>query len=305
MNVSVLVPTYNRPDALVKAVKSVLGQSRQPEEVVVVDDASDRSYEEARSKLRSLSEGTDTVVRYHRMDTNGGACRARNEAARRAEGSILMFLDDDDVWEPHKIDGQISRFDDQPNLGLVYSGRKVIDQQGNMLYKVYPQAEGNLQREILQRNLIGTTSSVAVRSVVFEKVGGFDESMPALQDYDLWIRVACEAPIGYDPKCTVHWRIHSESDDQMGGNPEIYQQAFSNIQEKYKGKFKRLDFLEKRRFESYKYTSLATKYGRVSYKMKLLYTLRSLMSYPTISGTSKILPTPIWYLARRVYNRVV
>jgi len=284
------VPTYNRPGALVRAVKSLLDQSRRPEEVVIVDDASDRSYEEARSKLRSLSEGTDTIVRYHCMDTNGGACRARNEAARRAKGSILMFLDDDDEWEPQKIEGQLTKLYCKPKLGLVYSGRKVVEEEGNILYTIRPSSEGWLEREMLQRNLIGTTSSAAIRADVFKEVGGFDASMPALQDYDLWIRASREAPVGYDSNCTVRWRIHAQPDTQMAGKPDIYHNAFSRIYEKYELDFQELNAIDYRRAMSWRYAVLASKYAHAGSAQQYWYALKSISQYPTLSGLSKMLP---------------
>jgi glycosyltransferase involved in cell wall biosynthesis len=300
MDVSVLVPTYNRPDALVRAVKSVLDQSRQPEEVVVVDDASDRSYEEAQSKLRSLSEGTNTVVRYHRMDTNGGACRARNEAARRAEGSILMFLDDDDGWESQKIKNQLEIFSERSNVGLVYSGRKVVDEKGSLLYKISPNHNGWLDRKMLIKNLIGTTSGVAIRANVFNEVGGFDPSMPALQDYDLWIRVSRKMPIEYDEKYTVRWRVSKQSKEQMARNPSIYHDALRLIGEKYRPEFESLSTIEYRRSMSWRYSVLANKYRNVGSLWQYYYAIRGVLKYPTISSISNLLPYKMYYLIRGI-----
>src|SRR5690606_29508074 len=104
-----------------------------------------------------------------------GANYSRNKGAGLAMGDILMFLDDDDAWLPAKIDKQLAVFDKDPSIGLVYSNRNVVNEEGELIRKINSQKSGHLYPDILFENIIGTTSSVAVRKEVFQKAGGFDE----------------------------------------------------------------------------------------------------------------------------------
>lgn len=304
MKVSVIVPTYNRPDRMVNAVQSCISQTKKPEEVIVINDASSCSYESACGKLKKLSRKSPVKISYRWRSEGGGACKARNEGARAAQGDILMFLDDDDVWEPEKIGGQINIFNSSPEIGLVYSGRKVVDERGRVLYRIRPRAKGCLRREMLCYNVVGTTSGAAIKADAFEKVGGFDPVMPALQDYDLWIRLSQEVQIGYDPNFTVQWRIDTSENTQMTGDPKIYHKAFDLIHEKYSAEIESLDWSSHRKAMAWKYSVLASKYARTGSVKQYYYAVKSLTKFPTVAGASKLIPISLAHTIRGVVVKV-
>src|SRR5690606_7415178 len=124
-----------------------------------------------------------------------------------SKGNILMFLDDDDTWERDKILEQVSCLEKDPEAALVYSGRIMVydTDRSKELYRVAAVKSGNLYPEILKKNIIGTTSSVAIKKDVFFEAGRFDEKFPAMQDYDLWIRTCQLAPVIGDGKFNVRY----------------------------------------------------------------------------------------------------
>jgi glycosyltransferase involved in cell wall biosynthesis len=291
MTVSVVIPTYDRPDLLVRCVRSVLGQSVRPDEVIVVDDASSIAYDEARRELQRLADAAGTVLTYERLPESGGACRARNRGAELAQSELLMFVDDDDTWTPEKIAGQLACFEAHPDAGLVYAGRRVVNEQEEDLYRIVPRHTGDLRDVLLEENVVGTTSSVAVRAHVFEAAGGFDVEMPALQDYDLWLRCAQEAPFAIDPHCTVRWTVHAEAAKQMAGRPALYHAAFARLDEKYAAAFAGQTKQGRRRSRAWKHRVLATKYAQVGdWSRQWWHAMQSLWHHPTVSGLSKLLP---------------
>src|SRR5690554_764903 len=219
MYVSVVVITFNRPFTLKAAVESVLSQSLLPSEIIIVNDGKD--YPE----IRELN--SHPLVRVFQNERSRGANFSRNKGANLSKGSILMFLDDDDTWEKDKISEQVSRFEKDPEVGLVYSGRIMVYDTDRLkeLYRVAAVKSGNLYPEILKKNIIGTTSSVAIKKSVFFEAGGFDEKFPAMQDYDLWIRVCQLVPVIGDGKYNVRYTLnqHSKSSQisNSGNNQEI------------------------------------------------------------------------------------
>src|SRR5699024_3402807 len=104
-----------------------------------------------------------------RFEKSKGACAARNRGVEMSRGDIIMFLDDDDTWEPTKIENQLQVFQKYPDVGLVYSGRRVVleNNRKKVLYNIQPKNEGNLYPEIFKKNMIGTTSSVALKKDLF------------------------------------------------------------------------------------------------------------------------------------------
>jgi glycosyltransferase involved in cell wall biosynthesis len=300
IEISVIIPTYNRPDLLIRAAYSAIKQSRVPDELIIIDDKSRCSYENTLEKVERFGQEAGVEVKYHRLNDpmKGGACAARNKGTELASGDIYMFLDDDDTWNSRKVSGQTQIFLREPNVGLVYCGRQVVDEQNRALYKIRPSKKGDLSNAILTKNLIGTTSSVAIRSEIFEKVGGFDENMPALQDYDLWIRVSRETTIEFDPDCTVQWRIDTSSNSQMTSNPKIYHEAFRRISNKYRLEFKQLSTSKKRMFASWKYSVLSDKYARNISVKQYVYACRSIIQYPTVSGFAKLVPISVQHSIR-------
>lgn len=181
--VSVVIPTYNRAHLLRRTLESVLQQTLTDFEVLVVDDCSSDDPGEV------VADCNDPRLRYLRQAENSGVAAARNRGLREARAPLVAFLDDDDEWFPRKLELQAALFRHAPDVGLVYSGVETVTADGSRSVKI-PTARGDLYRELLARNLLHGGSSAVIRRNVITEVGFFDETLPAIEDYDYWIRIA-------------------------------------------------------------------------------------------------------------------
>lgn len=294
-DVSVVIPTHNRPEKLVHAANSVNEQSIELGELIVVNDGSDRSYSDAQDHLDSLSISTTY------LETEGrGAAAARNFGASHATGDVLMFLDDDDRWRPEKAERQLELLTDE--VGLVYSARIVVDQNGYEQFRIESGETGDLSRDVLIYNPIGTTSSPAIRADVFESVGGFDERMPGLQDWDLWIRICQVTRVGYDPRHTVEWTSHDEAGEQMTSQCDRYLEAVRLLQEKYADQYEQLSWTERRKVRAHHHKALAKKYSTVGSRTKYEYIFRSLWQWPSTSAAARLFPPRVVTKLRKIVH---
>lgn len=175
--VSVLVPTRNRASLLPRALESVWAQRRDDVEVLVVDDASTDGTD---AYLASLAR--QGRVRHLRNDRPLGACVARNRALREARGMYVTCLDDDDEMLPGRLDAMLRAL--RPTDSFVCSAHVAVTPDGRRHYR--PCARDITLQRILARNVASTF--LARRDRVLA-CGGFDESLPAAQDHDLWIRM--------------------------------------------------------------------------------------------------------------------
>jgi glycosyltransferase involved in cell wall biosynthesis len=183
--VSVIIPTYNRVGTLGRAIRSVLAQTHQDFEIVTVDDGStDRTPE----LIESLE---DPRLRFVRHERNLGAGAARNTGVRRARGACLAFLDSDDEWTADTLRQQMRTIEAGGYLsGVAYAGIVSLDDDGHVRWTFLPDRSGLSQQDFLVSNQIPALSGVLVRREYFERVGGFDESLPSCQDWDLYLRLS-------------------------------------------------------------------------------------------------------------------
>jgi glycosyltransferase involved in cell wall biosynthesis len=201
--VSVIIPTCNRAHLLPSALKSVLQQSLQNIEVIVVDDHS------ADDTLKVIEEFDDSRLRCVARKERGGGAVARNTGIAAARGKYIAFLDDDDTWISEKLSRQLEVFSGAPSVGLVYTGVRHINQQNGLTIKTaVPSKRGRLYRGLLADNFIGTTSSVMVRREALEHCGYFDPELPSCQDWDLYLRISSKYAIDFVSETMVNFYIH-------------------------------------------------------------------------------------------------
>ena len=184
--VSVVIPTYNNAHLLGRAVQSVLGQTFRDFELIIVDDGSTDNTRELVGNI------DDDRVRYIRHEKNRGAGAAWNTGIRVATGAFIAFQDSDDEWMPDKLERQMRAFDNAPSdVGVVYTGfwRIEGDKKTYIPSSKIEQKEGNIRGPLLKSNFVGTPV-VVIKRECFEKAGMFDEKLPMLQDWDLWIRIS-------------------------------------------------------------------------------------------------------------------
>jgi glycosyltransferase involved in cell wall biosynthesis len=184
--VSVIIPTYNRPEFLRIAISSVLRQSFSDFEIIVIDDASSADISSV------ITAFNDPRLRYARHAVNRGGSAARNTGIAQANSRYIAFLDDDDEWLSDKLCKQLVLLESSPSkIGGVYTGCFVVDKaSGRIVSEKIPTQEGYLLDELLHHNCIGGTSSILLRKECFDKVGLFDETLQSFQDYDIFIRIA-------------------------------------------------------------------------------------------------------------------
>ena len=239
--ISVVIPTHNRADLLQRAVKSVQDQTYQNVEIIIVSDGSTDNTEEIAQKMAD----EDTRIRYFGYTPAKGGNYARNLGIANAKGELIAFLDDDDEWMNDKLEKQIRALHNNPGSGISFTGSRIIYVNEDVTYLNIPSADGDLSRKILLSNLIGTTSTVLVTRKALEKAGVFDEKLPALQDYELWIRV-CEITRAAAVREPLINYYNYRSGEQISGSTGKYINAFSSINEKHKDLFGSLNAQEQK-----------------------------------------------------------
>jgi glycosyltransferase involved in cell wall biosynthesis len=190
--VSVVIPTYNRAALVVEAVDSVLKQSFQDYEIVVVDNG---STDETAVRLAAFGR----AVRAIRLDNRGwNTVVFRNPGIAAARGELIAFLDDDDLWLPDKLERQIALLDSDGAIGFVYSDLQLLYPDGALSEPVLPARHwrgGAVLDELLAGCFI-SCSTLVVRRRLLDRVGWFDETLAGCEDYDLLLRLAAVAKAG-------------------------------------------------------------------------------------------------------------
>lgn len=202
--VSVVIPVFRRPDYLRQAVASVLAQTLDPLEILVVDDASGEAFVQQYQLPRE--------VRFIGLSLNGGPSAARNAGLAEARGEFIAFLDSDDAWLPPKLARQRTYLDAHPEVALTYCHFQEVDEAMHPL-GTRPRVKPPLPdafRACLRSPIIKTPSTVLVRRKALEEAGGFDPSLRYAEDRDLWLRIALHHGFHGDPEPMVQYRVHAE-----------------------------------------------------------------------------------------------
>jgi len=185
--VSVIIPTFNRGYCLEESIRSVLQQSFVDFELIVVDDGSTDNTSELVARF--------PAVKLIRLEKNRGVSFARNRGMVEAQGDCIAFLDSDDLWEKDKLASQVKWI--ERGFHAVYTDEIWIRNRVrvNPMNK-HRKYSGDIFRYCLPLCIV-SPSSVLLRAEVLREVGGFDESMPVCEDYDLWLRIAKHYPFHF------------------------------------------------------------------------------------------------------------
>ena len=184
--VSVMIPTYNRAGLLPRAVNSVLNQTLDEYEIIIVDDASSDDTQQI------IAGFDDPRIRSFRHETNRGQSAAINTAIRQARGEYITSLDDDDEWPTDRLNLMAAVLDNaSPKVGLVYGWRvSVDDSTGEIVKRPRHTYEGyRLFEEVLARGFLIGNGVFMTRTSVAKEVGGYDEDMTLHNDWDFFTRV--------------------------------------------------------------------------------------------------------------------
>lgn len=201
--VSVIVPVFNREYMVSKTLDSILLQIYPHVEIVVINDGSTDNSLLVLSEYAKRYPGKIIVI----DQENAGQVRARNKGIEVARGEYIAFLDSDDTWVQDKLSQQIPLFEGK--IGLTYSGVHEVDLNGRITSTVLPEVgiRGDIYRQLLIKNRM-TGGSVVVTRRALNKVGVFDESFRAAENWDLWIRVSREFEVDYVDKPLVYYLKH-------------------------------------------------------------------------------------------------
>lgn len=214
--VSVVIPAYNHAGFLDAVAASVLAQTFDDFELIIVDDG---SQDETRDVCAHLCQH-DARVRYIFQD-NKGLSGARNTGIRSARSDFIALLDADDLWEPTKLSKQLAVIERDATVGVVYSDCTFIDEARRTWPAVKHMELGltTIYEELLYENVVhGSASAVLIRKECFDRVGLFDESLRSMEDWDMWLRIAAYYRFAKIPEALVHLMQHSE---QMHRNTAV------------------------------------------------------------------------------------
>lgn len=237
--ISVIIPTYNRSYCIKRAVESVLEQTYHVQEIIIADDCSQDNTEEV---VRQID---DPRIRYCRLPENRGAGGARNFGVEKAQYDLIAFHDSDDEWAADKIEKQMAHWEQHPDCGMIYCAFDVL--LPDQTHCVIPdlngdrKLEGNILPELLFENSIDTPTMLLKKQIFYE-VGGFDEAMHSLEDWDFAIRVARKYPIGFVPEVLL------KSIYTVGGvssNKSAFYQSRCYMLRKYRTEYLENDLFDK------------------------------------------------------------
>jgi len=184
--VSVIIPTFNRSLTTRRALESVLKQTHQNFELIVVDDGSSDESDKTLAHIHG--------IRYIKQ-RHLGVSAARNRGLQEAQANLVAFLDSDDSWLPTKLEQQVAFFAEKPRSWVMQT-EEIWIRNGNRVnpLKKHQKKGGWIFNDCLPLCIV-SPSAIMMRRELFEKVGHFDETLPACEDYDLWLRIAAKFPI--------------------------------------------------------------------------------------------------------------
>lgn len=205
--VSLIIPTFNRPHLLPRAVESAR-RAGEDVEIIVVDDASS---DETASVCAALHD-----IKYVRLERNQGVAGARNIGLLESSGEFIAFLDDDDLRLPGSLDHQVALLMNNPEMGFVAGGVMLADQEGVPTGEVaVPRGtSGDIFWRVLDLEVHLIPGSVVVRKQCFLEVGIFNRKLAGIDDWDMWVRIAEVYPVLLDSQPVCIYRVASPMSGQ-------------------------------------------------------------------------------------------
>ena len=199
--VSVIIPTYNRRSFLSNAIDSVLNQSYQDLELIIIDDGSS-------DKTENFMKKKYPEVKIYKQK-NKGVSAARNKGIKKSSNNWIAFLDSDDRWHPKKLEDQVNYLRKNPKYKICHTDEIWIKNNIRINQKKKHKKYGGFIFEKSLDLCRISPSSVIIHKNIFDKIGLFDQKLPVCEDYDLWLRIALKFPILYlNQKLTIKYGGH-------------------------------------------------------------------------------------------------
>ena len=205
--VSIIIPCYNAASFIADAINSVLGQTYNSFEIILINDGSTDNTMEVLNKFSH-----DNRLIYY-CQTNEGLSAARNKGVELAKGEYIALLDADDIWLPQKLAQQMMLFSSDPAVDMVFTDFATFDSTGVVASSKLPDKGVELvtYSELFARNNFIYPSTVMIRKSIFSECGGFDTALRSIEDYDMWLRIARRHKIACIPAPLVSIRQHDSN----------------------------------------------------------------------------------------------
>lgn len=268
-HISVILPTYNRAHKIKKAIESVLSQTYSDIELIIADDA---STDDTKDVVKSVS---DDRLHYYLCPENKGAAAARNFGIKKASPSSewIAFEDSDDLWHPDKLEKELLSLPTVPEAEFCY--HKIRYDMGGGYSAILPderipleKKSGDIFAELLHENLVDCPSML-IKKTLLERTGLFDETLPALEDYDLAIRLGKNSKAAFTNEVLLE---SAYSTTGVSGSPKNYLIASCLILSKYKK-----DYLETDNF-NHRLSIILSDAEKVGVKDEIVAFLEKLLS---------------------------
>ncbi|UCN01111.1 glycosyltransferase [Sulfurimonas sp. SWIR-19] len=213
MDISVIIPTYNRYKLLKRAIKSVLDQTYTAKEIIVIDDGSTDA-------TCNIQKDFPNIIYIYQK--NRGVSAARNRGIEIAKSEWIAFLDSDDEFYPQKLQKQVDFHKANPDILMSYTQEQWV--RNGVTVKI-PKKYRKIGKDAFLENLSYCNiapSSVMLHKSLLERVGLFDEHLEVCEDYDLWLRITCKHKIGLINEKLI--RKYAGHDAQLGfrKNMDVY-----------------------------------------------------------------------------------
>jgi glycosyltransferase involved in cell wall biosynthesis len=203
--ISVIIPVFNGEKTIKETIASVLAQTLADLEILVINDGSQDATLEI---VAQISDPRLHIFSY----PNSGVSASRNRGIAQAVGNYISFIDADDLWTPDKLATQWQALEANPLAAVAYSWSNWIDESGTFLRPGgHITKNGNVYADLLLRDFIESGSNPLIRRDALTEVGGFDESLAAAADWEMWLRLAARYQFVAVPAAQILYRVAPSS----------------------------------------------------------------------------------------------
>jgi len=209
MKISVILPVYNRAKYLGEALDSVIRQSYDNYEIIIIDDGStDASFDIASMYAANLPKQIKVF-----KQINSGPSRAKNAGIEFSTGEFIAFLDSDDTWHCNKLEEQVEIAKKFDNFSFIYTGYNIIDSNGNILDQIYPDKRfsGFIHDKMWLINNTISGGTILVKKNNLLRIKGFDKNLQGAENLDLRLRLSKMGPVYYSNKLLYNYRKHESN----------------------------------------------------------------------------------------------
>ncbi|MBT5954620.1 glycosyltransferase [bacterium] len=200
---TVIIPTYNRAEKLLKALNSVVAQTVKAKEIIIVDDGSTDDTKQSVETFISENKDIKIPITYSSHNQNKGISEARNTGIAKTDSDWICLLDSDDLLHPDKFESDKTYFNKHPYYQIYQSEEKWIRNGKHMNQKKIHQKPLGWAWERSLKLCLLSSSGLMIHKTMFEQFGLYDPTLPACEDYDLWIRILRKCPVGLNPSVVV------------------------------------------------------------------------------------------------------